>query len=138
MSIKDKAVQLFKEGKYNCCQAVVCAYCDEQGMDDKEIFKLAEGFGGGMGGMQETCGALTGAFMSIGMIGSAGDKANPRATKQDTYQAVRDVAEEFVNCNGSMYCRDLKRMVDGKQVVSCQQCVETAAEIVERAICAKK
>ena len=52
MSITERALEYFNEKKYNCGQAVICAYCDEYGVDDKEIFKLAEGFGGGMGAVQ--------------------------------------------------------------------------------------
>ena len=134
-NLKEIALHNFENKKYNCCQAVVCAYYEACGKDDAEIFKLAEGFGGGMGGLQETCGALTGAFMALSVEKSAGNKENPTETKMDTYQRVRGVAEEFVKCNGTMLCRELKKTVDGVQVVSCQRCVETAAEIFEKAIC---
>lgn len=138
MSMKDKAVKNFAEKKYNCCQAVICAYCEEQGINDNDIFKLAEGFGGGMGGMQDACGAVTGMFMAIGMQGSAGDKAEPSKTKMNTYEAVRESAKAFKEKNGSIYCRELKAVVNGKQVVSCQRCVETAAELVEKYIAEDK
>ena len=54
MGIKERAVQNYEEKKYNCCQAVVCAYCEEYGVNDEAIFKLAEAFGGGMGGLRDT------------------------------------------------------------------------------------
>ena len=131
MSITERALEYFNEKKYNCCQAVICAYCDEYGVDDKEIFKLAEGFGGGMGGLQDTCGAVTGLFMAIGIHNSAGDKSQPAKTKADTYKAVQNMAKIFEDVNGSIYCRDLKKVENGKQVVSCQRCVEVGAKIVE-------
>lgn len=134
MGLKERAVKNFEEKGYNCCQAVVCAYCEEHGVDDKEIFKLAEGFGGGMGGLQDTCGAATGAFMAIGIQNSAGCKEDPTNTKKDTYKMVHDMAKEFEHVNGSIYCRDLKKMVDGKQVVSCRRCVEVGAELLEKYI----
>jgi C_GCAxxG_C_C family probable redox protein len=127
MTLKEKAMEYFDEKGYNCCQAVVCAYCDVYGVDDKEIFKLAEGFGGGMGGLQETCGALTGAFMAIGMQNSAGDCENPTLTKMDTYKSVQQLAREFETINGSMICRELKT-----DRVSCQRCVASGAELVEK------
>ncbi len=67
---KRRCREIFYRKKYNCCQAVICAYCKNQGIDDKDIFKLTEGFGLGMGGLKDTCGAVTGMFMSIGMIKS--------------------------------------------------------------------
>lgn len=134
MSVVERAVTYFVDKKYNCCQAVVCAYCDEYDVDDKEVFKLAEGFGGGMGGMQSTCGAVTGMFMAIGLHNSAGDKSKPTKTKQDTYQAVKDMAKIFEELNGSLDCRDLKKIIDGTQIVSCQRCVEVGAKLVEKYI----
>lgn len=134
MSIKEKALNNFSEKKYNCCQAVICAYCEEYGIDDRDIFKMTEGFGGGIGGMQDICGAVSGALMAISMHNSAGDKENPTKTKADTYGKVFGTAKEFEQINGSIYCRDLKKMVDGVQVVSCQKCVETGAELVEKYI----
>lgn len=134
MSISEKAVYLFKERKYNCCQAIICAYCEEYGIDDKDIFKLTEGFGLGMGGLKDTCGAVTGMFMAIGMHNSAGDKNHPTLTKMDTYAAVREAAADFRAKNGSIYCCELKAILDGKQVVPCDVCVRTAAEYVEKYI----
>lgn len=134
MGIQEKAAKHFKEGKYNCCQAVICAYCDEYGIKDDDIFKLTEGFGLGMGGLRDTCGAVTGMFMAIGMHNSAGDKTNPMATKLDTYAALREAAKAFEEECGSIYCSELKKVVDGKQMVSCQKCVETAAAYMEKYI----
>ena len=47
MGIKGKAAKNFAEKGYNCCQAVICAYCEEFGIVDDDVFKLTEGFGGG-------------------------------------------------------------------------------------------
>ena len=131
MSIKEKAIRNFVEKKYNCCQAVVCAYCEERGLPDETVFTLAEGFGGGMGGLQDVCGAATGMFMAIGMENSAGDKTNPLLTKMDTYKMVSEAGKRFESKCGSLYCRDIKRTVDGVQKVSCRECVETGASILE-------
>lgn len=131
MSIKEIAIKNFTERKYNCCQAVICAYCEACGIEDQDIFKMTEGFGLGMGGLKDTCGAVTGMFMAIGMENSAGEKEDPRKTKIDTYQQIREAAEHFHDSCGSIYCRELKSVVDGKQMVSCETCVETAAEYVD-------
>lgn len=134
MSIVENAVMNFKMKKYNCCQAVICAYCEEYGIDDMSIFKMTEGFGLGMGGLKDTCGAVTGMFMAISMHNSVGDKQNPPKTKPETYAHIREAAADFEAKNGSIYCRDLKAMKDGKQVVSCEECVRTAAKYVEKYI----
>ncbi len=132
MRLKERARKNFSEKKYNCCQAVICAYCEQYGINDDDIFKMTEGFGGGMGGLQETCGAVTGMFMAVSLNNSKGDKTEPTATKMDVYADVRALAEKFKEQCGYLDCRDLKEMVDGKQRVSCLVCVEAAAEILER------
>ena len=44
----DKVAEKHKSG-YNCAQAVACAYCDLVGIDEETMFRIAEGFGFGMG-----------------------------------------------------------------------------------------
>ena len=53
---------------YNCAQAVACAFCEELGRDEKEVFEMMEAFGFGMGTMG-TCGAVSGMAAVVGMIG---------------------------------------------------------------------
>ena len=133
MYIRERASDLFANStKYNCCQAIICAYCEYYGIDDEAIFAMTEGFGLGMGGLKDTCGAVTGMFMALSLHNSAGDKMNPRLTKLDTYAKIREYAELFKNECGSIYCRDLKSTKDGKQIVSCATCVDTAAKLVEK------
>lgn len=50
--IKDKHTR-----GYNCAQIVLCSYAEELGIDEETLFRISEGFGAGMGGMMQTCGA---------------------------------------------------------------------------------
>nr|WP_296266414.1 C-GCAxxG-C-C family protein [uncultured Merdimonas sp.] len=127
---KKDAVKRF-EKMYNCCQAVICAYCEELGMKEEDAFRLAEGFGSGMGGLKDTCGAVTGMFMTIGLKNSAGKMDDPFATKMDTYQKLLDAAEKFKEKNGSIYCRDLKTQEGPQPLPCCMKCVEDAAQIID-------
>ena len=63
MTKKELAIALHDKG-YNCCQAVVCAFKDELGIDEEILFKAGEGFGFGMGSSHGTCGAVSGARFS--------------------------------------------------------------------------
>ena len=74
----ERAQRLHAQG-YNCAQAVACAYCDQFGMDEETAFRVAEGFGLGMG-MMEMCGALSAVFMLAGLRGSKGTD-HPGETK---------------------------------------------------------
>ena len=66
-----KAVTLFKSG-YNCAQAVAGAYADLLGMDEDTALRAVEGFGGGIGRMRLTCGAVTGMTFLCGLKYSKG------------------------------------------------------------------
>ena len=101
-----KAGRLFKEGGYNCCQAVVLAYCDLFGMDEKTAASLSSGFGGGMGRMREVCGSVRGMVMLSGMLSPA-DNPSDKAGRTANYALVQEVAGEFRNINGSIICREL-------------------------------
>ncbi len=124
----DRAVELHKQG-YNCAQAVICAYCDLFGIDDKTAFMMSEGFGGGMGGMQETCGAVTGMFMLAGLKNSSG--TNQTLTKADTYKLVRELAQSFKDKNSSIVCKELKGLTGGPMLRSCDGCIEDACVVFE-------
>ena len=101
-----KAGLLFKEGGYNCCQAVVLAYCDLFGLDEKTAASLSSGFGGGMGRMREVCGSVIGMVMLSGMLSPA-DNPSDKAGRTANYALVQEVAGEFRNINGSIICREL-------------------------------
>lgn len=126
----EKALENHKKG-YNCAQAVACAYCDLYGVDEKTAFMMAEGFGGGMGGLMETCGALTGAFMLAGLNHSKGDLQNPRA-RGASYKMIRAMAQAFTEKNQSIICRELKGVGGGPVLRSCAGCVEDACTLFEQ------
>ena len=77
----DEMVCLNTKG-YNCAQTVSCTYADLTNIKQEDLYKLTEGFGGGMGQMKETCGALTATFLIISYLNS--DAENVGKTKHDT------------------------------------------------------
>ena len=48
MTKKEKAIELHNR-KYNCAQAVACAFSGEIEVSERLLFKASEGFGRGMG-----------------------------------------------------------------------------------------
>jgi C_GCAxxG_C_C family probable redox protein len=65
MNHPDHAVELFNAGR-NCSQAVLMAFAGELGLEPDAAARLAAGFGGGMGRMGHTCGAVSGAVLVRG------------------------------------------------------------------------
>ena len=106
----EKAKRLFKEGGYNCCQAVVLAYNDLFGIDDETAAAMSSGFGGGMGRMREVCGSVSGMVMLAGLIKPA---SNPSVKEWRTanYALVQEMAGEFKAINGSIVCKELLGLV---------------------------
>ena len=47
MNRAQKAAEYHQKG-YNCAQAIVCAFCDKVGLDEKTAFKVSEGLGLGV------------------------------------------------------------------------------------------
>lgn len=128
----DTAVEKFVQKGYNCCQAVICAACEKYGVKEQDAFKMTEGFGSGMGGLGDTCGAVTGMFLTLSLANSAGDMEDPKATKMDTYKKFREAAGEFKELHESLYCRDIPKEKGSQPLPSCIKCVKDAAEITER------
>ena len=106
----EKAKRLFKEGGYNCCQAVVLAYNDVFGIDDQTAAAMSSGFGGGMGRMREVCGSVSGMVMLAGLIRPATDPT-VKDWRTANYALVQEMAGEFKGINGSIVCKELLGLV---------------------------
>jgi len=66
MNAADRAEQLFR-GPCNCCQAVLGSMAPRLGLDEGTAILFGTAFGGGMGRMGGICGAVTGAFLVLGL-----------------------------------------------------------------------
>ena len=116
---------------YNCCQAVACVFADEVGMDESLLYKLGEGFGGGMGTTQGVCGALSGAVMLAGLVNSNGDTEHAGQTKAKTMRVASQMQKKFVERAKRLICKDIKTGNGGKAFTSCDDCIRIAVGIVE-------
>jgi C_GCAxxG_C_C family probable redox protein len=121
-----KALGFHKQG-FNCAQCVACACSDLVGLDENEAFRLAEGFGGGMGGFSETCGAISGGVMLFGYANSGGMDGD--RTKAATYKLSKALVNGFRTANGSTLCGDLKGLTGGHVLRSCDGCIEDALRL---------
>jgi C_GCAxxG_C_C family probable redox protein len=103
--IEEKAISSFRSG-LNCAQAILSAYSDEFDFDENMALSVACGFGGGMGRMQQTCGAVTGSFMVMGLYICKKFSDN-KDRKEHTYALVQKFNEKFRKINGSTDCISL-------------------------------
>lgn len=137
----DCAVECFNNG-YNCAQAVFSTYCEQLGLDKTDALKVAGGFGGGMGHIGETCGAVTGAIMLIGLKHGKVDKDDNEA-RETSYALVEEYSKRFKEVNGSVKCTDLLgydlSTADGAKAAKeanifktvCAKLVKDSAQIIE-------
>ena len=140
MSDVSKAAQMFRDGRA-CSQAVLEAYGVPLGMPRELAMRVAAGFAGGMR-LGETCGAVTGAYMVLGLRhGSAA--CDTRAGRAEVYSRVLEFAYRFRKRNGSLTCRALlgcdistaegmaQAQEQGLFQTTCVKMVEDASEILE-------
>ena len=104
-SKRELAAAKFLEG-YNCAQAVLIAFCQELGMDEKTAARLGSSLGGGMGQLREVCGVVSAMFLVAGMAAGYDDPA-AKEEKSAHYARIRSMAADFENRNGSILCREL-------------------------------
>ena len=127
----EELTQRFLRGG-NCAQAVLASAADELDYEPGELDGMGRCFGGGML-RGETCGAVTGALMAIGLL--CEDDA-------EAARLTREVQARFTEKYGSTMCRDLlgydfadpaqaeQARASGKLLDFCPQVVMDAADLL--------
>jgi C_GCAxxG_C_C family probable redox protein len=140
MSRVEDAVNCFCRGSA-CSQAIVGTYGPLVGLPQEQGLKLASGFAGGMR-MAQTCGAVTGAFMVLGLK-HAGPDCDQRGGRENVYVQIRHFAAQFQQRNHTVVCKELlgcdistpegaqKATKEGLFRTICPRLVQDAAEILE-------
>lgn len=130
MNHSEKAAELFMEG-YNCAQAVVLAFSDMTGLESTYAARMISSFGGGMGGLREVCGAVSGMLTVAGVLYGY-ESPTDDAAKKAHYARVQELAERFRQESGSIICREILKNIQTSPVPS----PRTAAYYAQRP-CAK-
>jgi len=128
----EKAVELYKKG-YNCSQAIVCTYADLVAADEEMMFRATEGLGAGMGNMEGTCGAVSGACVLAGLKNSTANMTKPNS-KTSTYKLSREIMARFKSINTTTVCKELKGVDTGVLIRKCPDCIRDAAKIAEEVL----
>ncbi|MEI7810938.1 MAG: C-GCAxxG-C-C family protein [Ignavibacteria bacterium] len=142
MDKSEDAVEKFMSG-FNCSQSVFSTYSEKLGLDSQTALKVACPFGAGMAYSGETCGAVTGALMLIGLkYGKY--SLDDLAAKEKTYSLTHKFIEEFRKQYGSLKCSDLLGydmtkpeerevvLADSINKVTCPKYVQNASELIEK------
>lgn len=137
-----KAIEIFQT--YNCAQSVFGACAPADGLDQKLCLMVAAAFGGGMARHGHTCGALTGALMTIGYRECLKGMDDPAALKVRVNARAGAFMDEFERCHGALTCRELTgcnlRTPEGQQQFKerdlhrtlCEKLITGAVEMLEQ------
>ncbi|MBU8921965.1 MAG: C-GCAxxG-C-C family protein [Bacteroidales bacterium] len=100
-----KSIEYFEKG-FACSQSVFAPWAEGPPLDKETALKIASSFGGGMGGMGGVCGAVTGAFMVLGLhFGRT--EAGQTEIREKNYALVKEFARRFREKHGSLECNQL-------------------------------
>ena len=153
MDHKEIAMNNFLKG-CNCSQAIMLAFCDITGIDEKTALRLSSSFGGGMGRLREACGAFSGILMVAGILYGYDDVETPEL-KIAHYKRVQELAARFKEATrggnaeeGSVVCRELLGLSKGENTGGepskrtaeyyakrpCKEIIGKAAEIMDKYI----
>ncbi len=139
--IEEKAIHSFYNGM-NCAQAVITAYADHLKFDPDMALSVSAGFGGGMGKLQKTCGAVTGSFMVLGIYNSKRHVENIDA-RNASNEMIQKFTVDFTALYGSLDCKALLNCdftteegekefkdLDLKKNV-CSKCISDSIKLIE-------
>ena len=138
---KEEIKNLFMQG-IDCSQVVTGAFAEKMGMTQEQARKVSSCFGGGMM-CGETCGAVTGALMVIGMVyghSREGDQSQKEIMAAKTGEFKKLFGEKYSSC----ICRELlghdiskpgemeKVLEKGLMFDLCHRVVEDTIDILEK------
>jgi len=135
---KTKAIAFFREG-YNCAQSIIGSFEDQLGNNTHMLMDMAAGFGAGMGRLQKTCGAVTGAFIVM----SSMNNPNLPGARERLDRDIQDFAARFQEHFGELNCKGLiqydlnseherqKANENGTFENKCQQYIEFSIDTLE-------
>ena len=141
MTKSDAAVACFRQG-FSCSQAVLSAFAEDLGLDRETALRLSQPFGGGIARRADWCGALTGAFLAVGLKYGR-TKVEDEAARDRTYALVNELIARFEAGHGAVRCRDLlgcdigtpagQKEADDKNLhrTICEELVRDAAALLE-------
>ena len=99
------AEELFRQG-HNCGQSVFLAHAEEFGLGPELARRLSAPLGGGLGGLRQTCGALSALCLLAGLR-HGGYDPNDLEAKKAFYALIQQLDAEFAAEFGTDQCAEI-------------------------------
>jgi C_GCAxxG_C_C family probable redox protein len=106
MNKADTASEMMATRRLNCAQSVLTAFCEEFGLEKGLAIRIAGGFGAGIARTNNVCGAVTGAYMVLGLQ-LYPEITDPRQRLDRVYANIQAFQQKFLALHGSIRCTDL-------------------------------
>lgn len=103
IEIQNIAENYFNSG-YNCCESVVLAVCDYLEIDKEMPLKISTPFGSGMSKNSSNCGALSAAFIAMGMKNG---RSSNEESRDPSYIPADIIFNKFKKEHQSVSCGDI-------------------------------
>ena len=144
MNRSEKALNYYSNG-FNCAQSVIASFADLMGVTEETAVRMAAGFGSGMGRMQNTCGAISGAFMVIGYLRGKYKDGDEKSAEK-TNNLIQEFSKKFSEKHGTINCKTLinydlntvEGMAEAKKAdvfnKKCAFFIKTAVELLEETL----
>jgi len=112
----EKTAYNYEKVYHGCSQCVLKALQEHLQLGDGEAFKAASAFAGGVARMGETCGALSGGIMAVGLAYGREKLEETKLSPQ--YAKAMELAvnlyQRFEKELGSAKCRDIQTSLFGR------------------------
>jgi C_GCAxxG_C_C family probable redox protein len=116
-----RVVEFHGQG-YNCAESILKCINEEKNLSIP--VSIGSPFGGGMM-VGDTCGAITGALIAMGMVKGRENGDSPNNSRNDTRELMNKVKEKY----GTLKCMELK-----KNGVACNEIIQYAYDILAESI----
>jgi C_GCAxxG_C_C family probable redox protein len=133
----------------SCCTGVLATYSPDLGIEKDLAAGLGRGMAGGIGGLGNVCGAVSGAVMVIGLKTTDKDNINDMAVGLKTMETAKEFVSKFEEKHSTIKCRELighdistpegmQAAMQANAYANCPKYVATAVTILDEMFGAEK
>ena len=144
----EEALSLMREYG-SCCTGVLAAYVPDFGLDKNIAAGLGRGMAGGISGLGNVCGAVSGAVMVIGLKAMNEDNIHDIEAGNKTMETVREFVARFEEYHCTINCRELighdistreksKAAMKDNAFMNCPRFIESAVTILDDLISSER